>query len=53
MYGSTLPRTAVGITVGGIFINQVGLLGIAVVAVVLGALLVRFSFRRHKRFTEV
>lgn len=53
MYGSTLPRTAAGFAVGGIFISQLGLLGIALVAVVVGALLVRYGFRRGKRFTQV
>ncbi len=47
-YG-TLPKTGIGaMSIGGLMIDQTRMVAIAVIAIVVGAALVRLSFRRRK-----
>jgi hypothetical protein len=47
-YG-TLPKTGIGaLSIGGLMIDQTRLVTIAVIAIVLGAGLIRLSFRRRQ-----
>lgn len=53
-YGSGLAYTGLGtITIGGLVFDQVWLVAIAVSLVVVGALLVRFGFRRGKTAKDI
>jgi hypothetical protein len=51
-YGS-LASTGTGLAIGGVILSQTQLVGIAIGAIVLGALLVRITFRRGKSPLEV
>jgi hypothetical protein len=51
-YGQ-LASTGATVTIGGIVLDQVQLVGIAGGVVVLGALCIRFAFRRGKSPQEV
>lgn len=53
MYGPALPLTAGGIAVGGIVLDQLGLVGTALVLIMGGAVLIKLTFRRGKKVTEV
>lgn len=47
-YG-TLPKTGIGaLSIGGLMIDQTRLVAIAVIAIVIGAALIRLSFRRKQ-----
>ncbi|MFI5689148.1 hypothetical protein [Streptomyces sp. NPDC051636] len=50
--GSLAATGAGAITIGGIAFQQLWLLGLAALVVVLGAVLVRTSFRRGKAVSE-
>lgn len=41
-----LPATGAGIALGGVFINEIGILAIAIVLIAVGATLIRTRFRR-------
>jgi hypothetical protein len=43
-----LPFTGAGVTLGAVVINQFQLAGVAFVLLLLGALLVRYTWRRGK-----
>ena len=47
-YGKLAYTGAGTLTIGGVVLNQWGLLGIAVGTIVVGALLVRYAWRRGK-----
>lgn len=51
-YGS-LASTGASLTIGGIVLDQVWLVGLAVVLVVGGALLTRVAFRRGKTPSDI
>lgn len=46
-YGS-LANTGAGLTIGGLVLNQTWLVAVAVGLVLVGALLIRLTFRRGK-----
>lgn len=53
-YGNGLAFTGLGtITIGGLVFDQVWLVAAAVTLVVVGALMVRFGFRRGKTAKDV
>lgn len=52
MYSKTLPYTGAGLVVGGYALNQLVLIGAALALVVLGAIAVRFGFRRGQGVGE-
>lgn len=47
-YGKTLPMTGAGISVFGLYFGQLWLVVTAVTLITLGALLLRFGFRKGK-----
>jgi hypothetical protein len=51
-YGS-LAQTGTGLTIGGVILSQTQVVGIAVLTIVVGALLIRLTFRRGKTPLEV
>lgn len=51
-YG-TLPVTGASLTLGGVMLDQVWLLGFGMGIVVLGAVAIRTSWRRGKGVTEL
>jgi hypothetical protein len=53
MYGPTLPLTGTGVLLGGVLFDQAALVGVAVSAILFGAVLIRLSFRRNRAATEV
>lgn len=47
-YGKTLPMTGAGVSLFGLYFGQLWLVVVAVTLVTVGALLLRFGFRRGK-----
>lgn len=52
-YGPSAPLAATGATLGAILLDQAALIGVGLGAVIVGALLIRASFRRRKAVTEI
>lgn len=46
-----LPATGAGIALGGLFINEIGILGIAVALIAVSATLIRKRFRRGQNLS--
>ena len=53
MYSPALPLTGAVITIGGVIFDQTALIGVALGAIVTGAVLIRLTFRRNRAATEV
>lgn len=47
-YAKALPATGGGLLVGGAFVNQAWVLGLAVAVVLASAIAIRFVWRRNK-----
>lgn len=51
--GHSLAATGLGLTIGGVFFDQMALVGISLGLIVAGAMVVRYGFRRGKNVGDV
>lgn len=52
-YSRALPYTGSGLLIGGVIISQAWVLGVALIAIISGALLLRYAWRRSKSIDAI